>query len=110
MTYRLLYQRIRRSSRIVEHSEPHEHYDRLVVRKNEHLEPLEEVYTSAELYTILNNWFYYVEDGAEGCDRMEGHGWYFKLFIDIDGLMIDVTSTFLTHFDKQKGLLWEWTK
>lgn len=105
MTFPLFYQKIRRSSRLVEHSEPHEKFDNWVVRKNEHKDEVQTIHTSVELYNLLNQWFRYVEDGAEGCDRAEGHGWYFKLWVRIDGLDIDITENFLTYFGNMQHLL-----
>jgi hypothetical protein len=105
MTFPLFYQKIRRTSRLVEHSEPHEHYDKWVVRRNEHPEPIEEIHTSAELFNILNRWFRYIEDGDEGEERDEGHGWYFKFLLRVDGELIDITEHMLNHFDKLKDKL-----
>ena len=102
MTFPLFYQKVRRTSRLVEHSEEWEHYDKLVVRTNLHEDEMETIHTSKELYQILNNWFSYTNNGDEGCDRAEGHGWFFKLYLKIDNELVDITEHLLNHFE---GLL-----
>ena len=105
MGFTIYYQEIRRSSRLVEHSEPHEHYDKIVIRHNEHKEEVQIIHSSLELFDLLNRWFYYLESGSEGEERAEGHGWYFKIWVRVDGLDIDITSNFLTYFENMQHLL-----
>lgn len=103
MPYPLFYKRVDRATRLVEKPLYHDsHYDSLIPETSYKESELEELHTSDELYNILNNWFHYLNNGDEGCDRAEGHGWYYIIYVKVDSEYIDITKHILNHFEKVK--------
>jgi len=99
---KLYYQEYHRYSNIEEYSNQYELYDKSLFVSYTKEQELEEIHDNAQLYNLLNRWFRYVEDGDEGCDRAEGHGWYFKIYLRIDSEFIDITEHTLNYFETLK--------
>lgn len=102
MTFALFYQVIHRKTSLKEVSVNGYHYDRLEYTTFYQEDEMKMIHSSLDLYNILNDWFRYLEDGREGEEKAEGHGWYFKVYVRVDGLFIDVTESMLNYFETLK--------
>ena len=107
MPFSIFYQEVHRKTRDVEVSTPNQHYDSWELTTFYEEDEMKMIHSSIDLYNLLNRWFRYIEGGHEGEERAEGHGWYFKIYVRIDGLYIDITESMLNYFEELKNKIIE---